>query len=45
MPCSLFSSEIEKALMLVYVEGSVGPSGMTLTTNGIQMFCELDDDF
>ena len=23
----------------------VGPSGTTLTTNGIQMFCELDNDF
>ena len=39
------SSEIEEALMLVYVEVFVGPSETTLTTNGIQMFCELDDEF
>ena len=34
-----FSSEREKALILVYVEGFVGPSGMTLTTS------ELDDNY
>ena len=39
------SSEMVKALMLVCVEVFVGPSGTTLTTNSIQMFCELDDDF
>ena len=46
MPRSLFSSELEKALMLVYKEVFVGPSGMQLTTNGTQMyFNELNDDF
>ena len=39
MPRSLFSSEREKALILVYLKVFVGPSGMTLTTS------ELDDDF
>ena len=29
----------------VFVEIFVRPSRMMLITNGIQMFCELDDDF